>query len=125
MSSVERRYSLSFTGAAIRKVEGVASSNKLLMHNAKECYAGMLCRTDANPRYINRQTTKPSTLLQVRKHYTEVDLPRSANQTVFADSPDVYKHYCNTREELFSSKVSGCGIEAAASHPGPAAAATR
>ena len=33
-----------------------------------------------------------------------------------ASSPDVDKHYCNTREESFSSKVSGCGIEAAASH---------
>ena len=38
---------------------------------------------------------------------------------------DVYKHYCNTREEFFSSKVSGCGIEATTSHPRPAAVAIR
>ena len=64
------------------------------MHYAKACNAKIEATTDTN---------------LVQKHYTEVDLPRSANQTVFADSPDVYKHYCNTREEFFSNKISGCG----------------
>ena len=86
VSSVERRYSLSFTGA--------------------------------------------SSIVSFRATWSPAQITYKYVRSLSRQEPvswDVYKHCCNTGAKLFSIKVSVCGIEfeAAASHSGSAAAATR